>query len=282
MRGKLHAVGLAVLAVTVAADASPMTIEDRNTTLCVDPDSKHGIASWCVDGTHHLAKEWFWFRFEGVGAETPLDALDLIDTQLTDTNTLIDDRADTLTAYYGCLDTFYIETRLALQGGQAGSGTADLVEQLAFHNRTDRPLTLWFFQYADFDLGDTARDDRVVIQGGNTARQTDAGTILSETVVTPRPLRVEANHWCSTLGRLCDDTITMLNNTPGPCTGDVTWAFEWRLDLPAGGSALISKDKHLVPEPATAGLLALGGLALLGRKRHRDVRSVTKGHIRSL
>ena len=35
----------------------------------------------------------------------------------------------------------------------------------------------------------------------------------------------------------------------------------------AGGSYLISKDKHVVPEPAALGLLALGGLALLRRRK---------------
>ncbi len=267
MGGKRYAACLIVLAAMTAADASPATIEDLNTTLCIDPDSKHGISSWCVDGTNHLAKQWFWFRFEGMSREKPLNALGLIDTQLTDTNTLIDPRADTLTAYYGCLDTFYVETRLAVQGGQAGSGTADVVEQIAFHNRTGKPLKLRFFQYADFDLGGTACDDRVLIRGGNTAVQTDGDSIVSETVVTPMPLRFEASHWCTTLQSLCDCGITSLDNNPGPCTGDVTWAFEWCLDLPAGGSALISKDKHLVPEPATAGLLALGGLAAFRRRR---------------
>jgi hypothetical protein len=266
MRLQLCAMGLVVAWAASASVATPTVIEDNNATLCVDPDSKHGVASWRVDGVNHLAKQWYWFRCEPMDCEASLSTLGLIGTQLTDTNTMIDPRNDTATSYYGDLDGFHVETRLAVQGGLAGSGACDVVEQIAFCNRSGDPLKLWFFQYADFDLGADAGDDTVQIRGGNTAVQWDAASSVSETVVTPMPLRVEAGYWCTTLASLCDGDITILNNDRGPRTGDVTWAFQWCLDIPAGGSVQISKTKHLVPEPSTMGLLTAGVLAMLRRR----------------
>ncbi|NLF31505.1 MAG: PEP-CTERM sorting domain-containing protein [Planctomycetes bacterium] len=268
MKVQILAICLVAAVAMVAAEASPVLLKDGNATLTIEPYAKAGVFSWCVDGTNHLAQQGFWFRFEGMDYEEPLSALGLIGTQLSDTNTIIDPCEDTLTAYYGDLCSFHVEVRYALQGGLAGSGTSDITEQIAFQNKTCNPLKLWFFQYADFDLRGTARDDTVWIQGGNTAIQTDPCHVMAETVVTPMPCRFEANCYPATLNSLCDYTITVLNNDPGPKTGDATWAFQWCLDIPAGGSALISKDKHLVPEPATMSLLALGAVSLL-RKRRR-------------
>jgi len=255
-----------VVAWATAAAASPLLLADNNTTLCIDPDSKHGIASWRVDGVNCLAKQWFWLRFEEDGREQPLDRLGLVAAQLTDTNTLIDPRDDTLTAWYGDLDAFYIQVRLAVHGGLAGSGASDVTEQIAFHNPSGEPVTLSFFQYADLDLGRAARDDTIII-GDGTVLQTDPGRFVCRTVVTPAPLRCQAAHWWVTLRDLCDDGAIVLNDDAGPRAGDVTWTSQWNLDIPAGGSMQINRGSFLVPEPATISLLALGAASLSRRRR---------------
>ncbi len=263
---KLCAV-LVIAGWAVVAEAAPvvMVIEDQNSTARIDPFSD-GMISWVVDGTQHLWRQWFWYRLEGMGQELPLNNLGFLAAQTSDTNFLIDPRDDTLTAYYGNLQQFYVVAKFGIQGGLVGSNSSDMAEQIAFHNMTSQTVKLWFFEYVNFDLNGTAGDDTVRIQGGNTAIQTDVGATVSETVVVTMPARLEANFFSNTLDSLNDAGITVLNGNGGPLTGDVTWAFEWYLEVPAGGSLQISKDKNLIPEPGMLSLMVLGGLALIRRR----------------
>ena len=249
-----------------AAEAAPIAIEDRNSTVWIDPESPAGMSPWVVDGTDHLFQQWFWYRLEGMGQEQSLDHLGFLGAQTSDTNSLVDPRDDTLTAYYGDLQGFHVEAKFGVQGGLPGSGASDVAEQIAFHNLTDETVRLWFFEYADFDLNGTADNDTVRIQGGNTALQSDAVATVSETVVLTMPVRLETNFYDNTLQSLTDDAVTLLNDDAGPHTGNVTWAFEWELEVPAGGTLHISKDKNLIPEPATLALLSLGAAVLLRRR----------------
>lgn len=251
----------------VAVEAAPMVIEDKNSTVWIDPDSPDGMSSWAVDGTDHLFQQWFWYRLEGMGQEQALNNLGFLGAQTSDTNFLVDPRHDTLTAYYGDLQGFYVAARSSVQGGLPGSGASDIAEQIAFHNLTSETVKLWFFQYVDFNLNGTPDNDTVHIQGGNTAIQTDAVATVSETVVVSMPVRLETNFYDNTLQSLNDGAVTVLSDNAGPLTGDVTWAFEWYIDVPAGGSLHISKDKNLIPEPGTMALLGLGGLAMIRRRR---------------
>jgi hypothetical protein len=70
---------------------------------------------------------------------------------------------------------------------------------------------------------------------------------------------------------------TNLSDTPatgvvvGP--GDVTWAYQWDVSVPVGGTFQISKDKNLsagvIPEPATVALLSVVAGMLLAMRRTR-------------
>ena len=62
---------------------------------------------------------------------------------------------------------------------------------------------------------------------------------------------------------------------PTLVTGDVTWSFQWDLEIPSGGTALISKDKAItmtvVPVPAAVwpgvAMLAMLGVVRWQRRR---------------
>jgi hypothetical protein len=93
---------------------------------------------------------------------------------------------------------------------------------------------------------------------------------VSETVDVPRPSHYEAGIYSATLTSLNDEGPTTLSDADGSSIigpDDLTWAFQWDFTLAKGGTYLFSKNKHVVPEPATMALLALGGLVLLKRKR---------------
>ncbi|MCY2926013.1 MAG: PEP-CTERM sorting domain-containing protein, partial [Planctomycetota bacterium] len=160
------------------------------------------------------------------------------------------------------------DVKVILAGGSAGSGTSDLTETIKITNTSGAPLDFHFFQYANLHLGGQTVNDSVEIRGGNTAVQTCGSTIVSETADVPTPSRYEAGLAFNTLNSLTDGSPTSLSNQAGPTgPGDLTWAFQWDKTIAAGGSLLISKDMHVVPEPATLGLLVLGGLTVIARRR---------------
>ena len=123
-----------------------------------------------------------------------------------------------------------------------------------------------FFQYADFDITGDGPGNQSVFTNPNTVRQSNGGSFLTETVVTPVPNHREVAFFPTTLNSLNDAAPTTLSDTPlgtlvGP--GDVTWAYEWDFVLAAGDTFLISKDKNLgvqpVPEPGVAAFMGVAG-----------------------
>jgi hypothetical protein len=81
--------------------------------------------------------------------------------------------------------------------------------------------------------------------------------------------------YSATLATLTDTKADNLNDSTGPAgPADVTWAFQWDVTVAPGSTVQISKDKNIVPEPATLGLMGLGLVAAVVtrvRKARRQV-----------
>jgi hypothetical protein len=261
----LGCLGLSVR--SAEADVLPFTIADNNATATIDATSGPGMSDWNVEGRHHMEQQWFWYRVGAEGPEANISALPLTKWVISDTDE--SGANETLFLRYAVAN-FKIELTLLISGGTPGSGVSDISESIKIVNLSAQPLDFHFFEYCNLNLMGTAMDDSVVISNGNTATQTDGPVTVSETVDVPRPSHYEAGIYPATLDSLNNDSATTLSDTDGSSIigpDDLTWAFQWDFTLAANGSYLFSKNKHMVPEPATIALLALGGLVLLKRKR---------------
>jgi hypothetical protein len=266
----IFGVGLAVCCVlcsgTVAEASVVMT--DGNSLATIDPTVSANMNSWVVDGVSELYEQSFWVRKGATGGEVPLNSSSFTALVQQFTPNLLKVTYTGANAYAG----LNIEVTYDLTGGSLGSHKSDMGESIKILNTTRSSMDVHFFQYVDFDLNGTPGGDSLAFaDDGNSVRQSEAGSTLSETVLTPRPGHHEGDYYNNTLSKLMDGlptTLSDVNNVSHP--GDATWAFEWDPTVAANGSFLISKDKRLdaeVPEPATMIVwLLLGAASCLGMR----------------
>jgi hypothetical protein len=238
---------------------------DDNSSADFDTATPANNYNWFVDATDLLAQQAFWYRVGSAGPESSVHTLPIGVQGTTDAN--FDGNPDTLFVRYNGAG-FRIETRYALDGGTPGSGNSDMAEQINIINLSGSPLDFHFFQYADFDL---SAADTVIFTNANTVDQVGGALRLSETVVTPVPSHREAQFFPVTLNKLNDALPTTLIDNAGIGAGDVTWAFQWDVLIPANGNFQISKDKNItrVPEPGVSALLAAVTMAIAMKRRAR-------------
>ncbi len=267
--------GYAIMATTAASWATMVvvgpvvTLTDEYSTVQFDLGSDQGMNVWTTDGTDHLVRQWFWYRIGPNGAESPLNALGVPFYGTSDTDW--DGAPDTLYVRYTGTEMQATATFL-LTGTGAGRSQSHVAETITLTNLTSQPLDLHFFQYCNLTLGGDATDWSAEINGGNTAEQADLGMYFSEAVLTPRPSHYQVDYVPILYNLLTDGLPTTLNDNGGPIgPGDLSWSFQWDATLgPAGtgtASLIVSKDKRIVPEPATLGILVAGGLSAVLRRR---------------
>ncbi|MCX5653320.1 MAG: PEP-CTERM sorting domain-containing protein [Planctomycetota bacterium] len=258
-----------VLVAGMTGSASATTIvslDDLNSHVGFDTSS--GVMSWTVDSIQQLKQQWFFYRLHGTTQELPLSSLGYVKSKANDAN--FSPGNETLNAVYGSEAGFSVTLTYVLAGGLNGTGKSDLQETIAFNNKTSAPVRLQFFQYCDFDLNGTPSDDTVSVVNANCISQRDVATMAAETVVTPSPARTEVAVYHDTLDKLTNTVADDLDNSKNPIgPADVTWAFQWDLTVAAGGTVQISKDKNMVPEPATLCLLGAGAVGLVVRRFRR-------------
>ena len=256
----------AAIASTAAASDPVITLSDRNSSASFDLNS--GQIAWEVDGISQLFAQEFYFRRASDTRELRLDATNLsLDGVLSlDTNPFRDDADDALAQLFSDDNGLQIETIFTLRGGTDLSGRSDLAEQIVIRNNGNESMSLSFFQFVNFDLGGDAGDDYGQIINTNTVNQQDDGFFISETVVTPQPTLFQVGDAGEMTAMLNDDSIDILDGSDS-FQGNVAWAFQWDINIAAGQSFIISKDKSIVPAPGSVALLGLAGLVATGRRR---------------
>jgi hypothetical protein len=265
---RLWALALAFPAMILPCKAQILNLTDNNSFVQVNVGSQAGMSQWSVDGQNQLHQQWFWFGI-GAGAEASINTISAASVVTPDARTLYTTYANIQLS---------IEVDYTLTGGSLGSGLSQIGETIRIHNLSASSLTLHFFQYSDFDLSGTPGGDILQLGKNGQGRffdavQTEGNLAFHETVVTPGANHGEAALYGQTLGELNDASQTTLNDSLGPVgPGNATWALQWDLNIAAGGTALISKDKTLqiTPEPSTFALTGLGLIACVLLKRRRS------------
>jgi hypothetical protein len=246
--------------------ASGTTLVNGNSSVDIDTSGFVGMNNWIVDGVDQLFKQDFWFRIGSTGNQTPI----------YDVNTTSTQSAGNALTTVSANSQISITAQYTLLGGTAGSGSANIGEQITIQNLGNSPINFHFFQYTDFDLNGSGAGDTVLLNKNmlglfTEAIQNKAGSHFADVVISPG-----ANHGQAALSptifqELLAPSLT-LNDDPGPYTGDSTWAFEWDPMIAAGGKFTITIEKSVstVPEPASLGLIAGGAaFAMALRMRRR-------------
>jgi hypothetical protein len=270
---------LGVAALSVATHpgyASLVTMNDRNTEVQTDLNATGEFFFWEVDGTNHLDREWFWIRVNDDTRETKISALDKDNFLHYDGN--LEPGEDRLyVRWYDPQDRFEMTLDQVVTGGPAGSAVSDVTQTVRIVNQTDAPLEVNLFELANFDLLGTEAGDTIEVISENVIMHTELNSFIRETYTSHSPTTTQVSLVDTIFDSLNDDAITNLDGTVGPFTGaDVEYGVQWTTTIPVGGVFIVTKDLFLsapdsiVPEPASASLLSLAGLALLAVRRRRS------------
>lgn len=205
-------------------------------------------------GTDNLFQNWWWFRVDGQTRET---------------------------AFFNQVGATVVAGNTATQNWNFGQFTAALTytvtdtgtasgrvdEVLVITNTsTAGPLILNLMNYTDYDLNGTSGTDNAVLLGGSTIRVTDGVNADFEGIGANVGYRVGA--FSSTRLGLSDALVDNAANTGLPFgPGDFSGFWQWRLDIPTGGSITLGERLEIIPAPGTLALLGLGTLATVRRRR---------------
>ena len=224
--------------------------------------------------TNSLYDQWMFYRVTGDTRERPFGNYSSggITTALTG-------NFAGSTATYNLTDSNALGTRFTAAWvinlvDSAAPNTATLNHAVTINNPGLTPLTISLFQYVDIDLADTAGGQSA--SGGINGMTSTNGTLNGTlTPITPAT-NFQASAFSALRTSLTDNSITNLSNSGLPFSpGDVTFAYQWDVTIPAGGSTVISSQMGVspVPEPGLiiACCLGLAGLGRVYAKRRKVV-----------
>jgi hypothetical protein len=253
------------------SEASVFNLTSGNSTVTIDSACDYGMSDWTVDGVPQLYRQWFWYRVGGIDGEKPISQLNLVSAQQSGPNAV--------TTVYRKPGQFTIEVSYTLLGGSVGSGYSTIGEQTKIVNLSHNPLDVHFFQYVDFDLGDSGAGDTVQL-GQNlsglfdSAYQNNGASFFADEVISPGANHGQVGLYPTIYNSLTDDSPTTLTDNAGPVTGDTTWAFQWDASIPAGGSFSVALNKSVyvtnIPEPSVIALIPLGLTLLVAARRKSE------------
>jgi len=258
--------------------AANVVLTDGNSSVTIDPTSTAGVQDWTLNGQNQLNQEWFWFRSGNSAGQSSLNSLGTPAVTLLDTNG--NGQNDTAELVYGPSNGLQITVTYSLTGGQSGSKTSDLTDSIQITNKGSKTLKFHFFQYADFNLGDSTTGQSVTIANSDTATDTGNG-YKSQTVVSPQASEFEANVYPKLLNEISGSSPYTLSGANTSAAADGEWAFEWDQNIPMCGSMVITGDQEItgttsapIPEPKGASLAVLGTASMLLIRRRRQITTV--------
>ena len=233
--------------------ATTVTLTDFNSIAQIEVDGYSSMWQWKVDDTEHLYDQSFWYRI-GDTAEQNIGSLYTSYTL---------NAPNIVTVLYDVDPDFSVQVTYTLYGGTVGSEKSDIAESIRIINKDTAALDFHFYQYTDFDLGGDAENDSVSLLNPQTFRQVDPLYAFAEVVGTPAANRYEAAVYSYTWDKLTDGDADDLENLSSAGPEDVTFTWQWDLNMPVGDSEVLSKDKNIGPvtEP---GILLLFGSGLIG------------------
>ncbi|MGA2032512.1 MAG: PEP-CTERM sorting domain-containing protein [Thermoguttaceae bacterium] len=254
---------MAVLLAHVGAGllhAEMITLQDSDSAVVINPLSANLLSNWSIAGTNYLNQQGFWYLLGNSGLAQPLSALTFTSISLDTSEAGLHDGA---TLYYGTAGGLQATVKYSLLGGDPGSGSSNLAEQVKLSNSSANPMTVRLFQYTDADL--SADDDTVTVTPSEALQSSSAAVL--DSVVTGPLTGYEAGLTTispTTLQRIETIAALTLNNATGPLVGDATWAYQWDATLQPNHSITLGQNNslNLVPEPGSLSLLAGAAIAL--------------------
>lgn len=209
-----------------------------------------------IGNPDHMNRAWWWYRTGSDSREVAFNNA----TSWSYSGSLA--RLEYSTAEFDAVMQFRVI------GVRNGFGV--LTQTVSILNRTDHAISVNLFNFNNLAVGGTAGDDQANLIAMNTIRVDDGmgtgwraayeGTEVFD--VTDGAVDVLAN--------LTDGSINTLGNRGLPPAGALNFqgAYQWAFSLGVNEAATASATVTITPTPGSA-TLALGGLALVARRRRR-------------
>jgi hypothetical protein len=263
---------LAVAGLATTAIAQPNvggTITDGGASFTIDLGSNTGplgggattsLFAPGFPGQNQLPAAWWWMRVDGV------DNREFAVHRPAAQSALTFPAGNQMQIVYN-YGTFTLTMRWTIN--EDGPGSATLTQTLRIRNNdTANGYTVNLFNYNNIDVFGTPGNDSAVQTGPNSVTFFDGIYPVVQTAYEGANLiLVDTNP--NVLGRLTNNVID--NMTGGVVSGgpdDLEAATQFIFNLAPGGVQTVSATLTIVPTPAAAGILGLGGL-LAARRRRR-------------
>lgn len=225
------------LLIHAGAGAQTGTIASGSATIVYDGPDADGIkATWRVNGVNESLRQGSYVRIGALSQETELSA--------PATESYVGDTA-TWTFTVGGIP---ITQTVAIAEGGGGS-SCQLTKTTTFTNPVAGPISVAFFEYFDFDLGDTFGGDAASVVASPEWIQAQDGGRTGQ-LRGPGAVRFEIEEYSNLVAELKDGAATTLDSdTSGYDGSDWTGALEWSETIPALGQLVITSHAS-VNEPA--------------------------------
>lgn len=253
----------AILLTAVPSHAAVINLANQNSFLQINDTSSAGQLNWFVDGTNNLAQQWFWISVNGAAPVAVNTVGAPVITNQTANSVMI--------TYANSL--VEVDLTFTLLGQNPGTLGADLAVQAGVTNLTGATATVNLFEFANFDLNNSAAGDTVGFPSATQITQTKGMTTITEDTVISAFQGHEGDTSGTVLGAVTTNTLNGLPAIGGSVSpADAAWAARWDRTLTTGAAFTVSKDENIqgvtpglnVPEQGSVIIWGLMGLTIGG------------------